>query len=92
MATIINPELFSWQEIDELGDLIERLVLVLNNMPDEELMIKMEAYSGNGRNDYPARPVWNSIIAGIIYVQDRSEACGGNSEVILNFAGYAASP
>ncbi len=52
MAVILNPELCSRQEIDELGDL-ERLVLVPDNMPDEGLMIKMEADHGNGRNDYP---------------------------------------
>jgi len=73
LATILNPELFSWQEIDELGDL-ERLVLVLDNMPDEELMITMEADRGNGRDDYPVRPVWNSIVAGIIYGHDSIES------------------
>ncbi len=73
MATILNPELFTWQEIDELGDL-ERLVLVLNNMPDEGLMIIMEVDRGNGRNDYPVRPVWNSIIAGIIYGHESIES------------------
>jgi len=66
MAIIPQPQLFGWREIEELGDL-ERLVLVLRNLPDEELMRKLEQERGNGRDDYPIRAVWNSIIAGIIY-------------------------
>lgn len=66
MALIPCPELFGWREIDELGDL-ERLKLVLHYIPDEELMIIMEADRGKGRDDYPIRPVWNSIIAGVVY-------------------------
>ncbi|GAW92753.1 IS4-like transposase, partial [Calderihabitans maritimus] len=30
-------------------------------------MRKLERKRGKGRNDYPIRAVWNSIIAGIIY-------------------------
>ena len=34
---IVQKNLFSWQELDEVGDL-ERLVLVLNTLDDEDLM------------------------------------------------------
>jgi len=37
MAIIAQNKLFWWKEIEDLGDL-ERLNLVLNNLPDEELM------------------------------------------------------
>ena len=37
MAIIAERSLFGWKEIEELGDL-ERLHLVLSNLPDEELM------------------------------------------------------
>ena len=40
MAIIEQKQLFGWKEIEILGDL-ERLYLVLNNLPDEELMRSM---------------------------------------------------
>jgi hypothetical protein len=49
-----------WSDLNELGDL-ERLRLVLNYMPDEEFMQKLEYERGNGRDDYPVRAMWNSI-------------------------------
>lgn len=66
MATIPQRELFSWEEIEKLGDL-ERLRLVLEHLPDEGLMGRLEAERGQGRNDYPVRAVWNSILAGVVY-------------------------
>ena len=32
MATVYQPSLFSWKDVDDLGDL-ERLQLVIENMP-----------------------------------------------------------
>ena len=66
MAIIPQQRLFDWQEIEELGDL-ERLVLVLNHMPDEKLMRHLELNRGLGRNDYPVRAMWNSVLAGVVY-------------------------
>ena len=66
MAIIQQAELFSWKDVERLGDL-ERLKVVLENLPDESLMNKLEKLRGNGRNKYPIRAVWNSIIAGIVF-------------------------
>ena len=66
MAIIPQQRLFGWQEINELGDL-ERLVLLLHNLPDKELMSKLEQERGKGRDNYPVRAVWNSILAGIVF-------------------------
>jgi len=66
MATIPQRQLFRWQEIQELGDL-ERLRLVLDHLPDEPLMQELERRRGYGRNDYPIRAVWNSVLAGIVF-------------------------
>lgn len=66
MAKVYQQNLFSWKDIDDLGDL-ERLLLVLENLPDEKLMCKLETERGKGRNDYPIRAIWNSILAGIVY-------------------------
>lgn len=73
MAIIPQKSLFSWRDVEELGDL-ERLVLVLKTLPDEELMRTLEAERGRGRNDYPVRPVWNSLLAGIVLGHDSIES------------------
>jgi hypothetical protein len=52
MAIIPQKQLFRWNEVEELGDL-ERLKLVIDYLPDEELMQALEDERGNGRNDYP---------------------------------------
>jgi hypothetical protein len=66
MAIIPQPSLFSWEKIDASSDL-DRLRFVLEAIPDEALMRKLESFRGRGRNDYPVRAVWNSILAGIVY-------------------------
>lgn len=66
MAIIPQANLFSWQEIEDLGDL-ERLRLVLWHLPDEALMQVLERERGRGRDDYPVRAVWNSVLAGIVF-------------------------
>ena len=66
MAIIAQKRLFGWKEIEELGDL-ERLYLVLEYLPDEKLMRGMEEERDKGRDDYPVRVVWNSILAGVVY-------------------------
>jgi len=66
MAIIPQLRLFAWDEIATLGDL-ERLRLVLEHMPDEDLMQALERKRGKGRNDYPVRAMWNSLLAGIVF-------------------------
>lgn len=66
MAIIPQQKLFGWEQIEKLSDL-ERLRLVLENMPDGKLMHHLELERGQGRNDYPVRAVWNSVLAGIVY-------------------------
>jgi len=67
MAIIPERKLFGWEELEGLGDL-ERLRLVLEHFPDEKLMRHLERERGWGRDDYPIRAVWNSILAGIVYL------------------------
>ena len=66
MARLPQSLLFSWKEIENLGDL-SRLSLLLENLPDESLMQKLETARGNGRDDYPVRAMWNSLLAGIVF-------------------------
>lgn len=73
MSIIAQKQLFVWKDIEELGDL-ERLFLVLKILPDTELIEILIKERANGRNKYPVEPVWNSIIAGIIYQHNGIES------------------
>lgn len=66
MARIPVPFLFSWDAIEACTDL-ERLVLVLKNLPDEKIVQYLEVMRGHGRDDYPVRPMWNALLAGIVF-------------------------
>jgi Transposase DDE domain/Transposase domain (DUF772) len=66
MAKLITPYLFTWQEVEANSDL-ERLRLVLDHIGDEGLMRKLEEHRRWGRDDYPIRAVWNSVLAGVVY-------------------------
>lgn len=66
MAKGIQHSIFTWKQIEVASDL-DRLKLVLNVMPDEKLMLHLEKDRGRGRDDYPVRPMWNALLAGIIF-------------------------
>jgi hypothetical protein len=66
MASIPQARLFSWNTIEARSDL-DRLRMVLEVIPDEALMRKLEEVRGKGRDAYPVRAVWNSLLAGVVY-------------------------
>ena len=66
MAIIPQKQLFSWKEIKDLADL-RRFSLLVRYLPDENLMRHLESLRSKGRDDYPVRAIWNSILAGIVY-------------------------
>lgn len=94
MAIIPQLSLFTWDEIEELGDL-ERLRLVLEHMPDEHLMQKLEQKRGKGRDDYPVRAMWNAVLAGIVFQHDsdakllRELSRNGQLRMMCGFKGKA---
>ena len=73
MAIIAQGRLFSWKQIEARSDL-DRLGMVFGVIPDEVLMRKLEVYRGKGRDDYPVRAVWNSLLAGVVYQHDSIES------------------
>jgi len=73
MAIIPQAFLLDWRAIEAASDL-DRLSLVLEAIPDEPLMRTLEQERGNGRDEYPIRAVWNSILAGVVF-QHPSVAC-----------------
>jgi hypothetical protein len=66
MAIIAQRKLFSWKEVEVRSDL-DRLEMVLRVLPDEELMRTLERDRNKGRDDYPVRAVWNSLLAAVVY-------------------------
>ncbi len=66
MAFMLQQPLFKWEEVDARSDL-DRLRLVLEALPDEPLVRKLEASRGRGRDDYPVRACWNTLVAGVVY-------------------------
>jgi hypothetical protein len=73
MAILPQRSLFRWEEVEDRRDL-ERLRLVLEYLPDEALMLRLEADRGRGRDDYPIRAAWNSLLAGIVFQHPSAEA------------------
>ena len=45
----------------------------METMPDESLMQILETERGQGRNDYPIRAMWNSVLAGIVFQHESIE-------------------
>jgi len=73
MAIIPQKQLFTWKEIENLSDL-KRLQLVINHLPDEHLMRVLERERDKGRDDYPVRAVWNTILAGVVFQHQSIES------------------
>lgn len=73
MATISQKPLFGWERIEALGDL-KRLQLVLENLPDEPVVSKLEQERDRGRDRYPVRPMWNALIAGVVFQHPTAES------------------
>jgi hypothetical protein len=61
MSSIPQISLFEFMKFEDLNELQE-LKLILENLPDEELMRMLEDKRKNGRDDYPVRAMWNSAI------------------------------
>ena len=81
MAIIPQGRLFSWRQIEARSDL-DRLRMVLAVIPDEGLVRKLELYRGKGRDDYPVRAVWNSLLAAVVY--EHSSVASLRRELLRN--------
>lgn len=66
MAKIIQQKIFRWKDVEASGEL-ERLKMVIEEMPDDRLMKTLECERKGRRDDYPIRAVWNSILGGVVY-------------------------
>lgn len=66
MKIIPQMNLFGYNEDENLGDL-ERLMMVLEYMPDEKIINKLYKMRGKGRNDWPVEAMWNSFLASFVF-------------------------
>lgn len=73
MAIIAQKDLFGWENYEKF-DGLKRLELILKVLDDEKLMKTLEEERGHGRNEYPVRAVWNSILAGILFEHEKIES------------------
>jgi hypothetical protein len=73
MATLINPFLFSWNDVEARSDL-DRFYLVRDNLPDEKIVMGLEDRRGNGRDEFPVRAMWNATIAGVVFQHESIES------------------
>ena len=65
MATQTNLS-FSWEQVDKLSDL-KRLELVLDALPDGDIIHTLSVMRKNGRNEYPVHAMWRALIASIVF-------------------------
>jgi hypothetical protein len=69
MAIIPQISIFDFIKFEDLGDL-NLLKLVIEDIPDEKIMRKLERKRGKGRDDFPVRAMWNSVLAGVVFKHD----------------------
>ena len=73
MSVILHQNLFDRQDLESSSDL-SRLRLVLRHIPDEEFVSAQKRQRGRGRNAYPIRPMWNALLAGIVFQHPTMES------------------
>ena len=93
MATA-HTVLFSWSDVEQLPEL-RRLELVLEALPDEELVSSLEATRGRGRDDYPVRAMWRAVVAGVVFGHRSTASLVrelGRNPALLAVCGFEALP
>jgi hypothetical protein len=68
----IAAALFDWDAVEARSDL-ERFYLVRDHLPDSDLIAALDAKRGLGRDDYPVIPMWNAIVAGVVFQHESIE-------------------
>ena len=66
MGIIAQKSIFCWKDLENIGDL-QRLKYVLENIPDTKLIKRLHELRDKGRNDCEIEPMWNSILAGVVF-------------------------
>ena len=82
MAIVAQRQIFSWSEAclefarGSIGRVLGAEFAAADafptrvRLPDEPLMQALETKRAKGRDKYPVRPMWNSLIAGVVFGHD----------------------
>ena len=65
--------LFSWADVEQRPEL-QRLQLVLDTMPDGDILDALEERRGHGRDDDPVVAMWRAMLAGIVFQHESAQS------------------
>ena len=74
MKIHIQQSLFPWDALDD-SPAIRTIQLLLDAMPDAELIRSLDEARGRGRNDYPSIVLWRTLLLQIVLRHNSMDAC-----------------
>ena len=92
--TASNNLLFSWADVEQRPEL-QRLQLVLDAMPDGDILDALEERRGHGRDDYPVAAMWRAMLAGIVFQHESAQSLLRElqrNSALLALCGFPALP
>jgi hypothetical protein len=69
-----SKPLFAWDSLPDSPD-IQTIPDFLQSIPDERLLVGLRAARGKGRDDYPVRVLWGTLLLSIGLRHPSMEAC-----------------
>ena len=66
--------LFAWEALEDSPSL-QTIRTVLEQLPDGRLLAALHAWRGKGRDDYPVRALWGTLLLTILLRHPTLEAC-----------------
>lgn len=76
MQIAMTKPLFAWDCIEDSPSL-STVREFLRSLPDEKLTESLENWRGNGRNDYPVKALWGTMLLTILLRHQTTESCLG---------------
>jgi hypothetical protein len=60
-----TKSLFAWSELEDSPSL-QTIRAVLSSLPDQDLLSGLQRARGHGRNDYPVRVLWGTVVLAVL--------------------------
>lgn len=74
MKIAITKPLFAWDALEDCPSL-QSLRVLLESIPDDELLQSLRAARGKGRDDYPVEVLWGTLLLAIALRHSSTDAC-----------------